>query len=200
MTSSLFENDFAVLTSHPTISGIDEAGRGALAGPVVIAAVRLNYDIPIYGLNDSKLLSSKKREELYDIITSTALDYQIVEISNQEIDHINIRQASILGFQQAYEKLSVPTFCLIDGRDIPPRLLYKAQAVIKGDRLHACIAAASILAKVHRDRLMESYSAIYPEYGFESHKGYGTEHHCRMLHSFGRCAIHRQTFKYPNCV
>jgi len=188
------------MESHPPISGVDEAGRGALAGPVVIAAVRLNYDVPIHGLNDSKLLSRNKRNELYDIITATALDYHIVEISSQEIDRINIRQASITGFELAYQGLKTTTFCLIDGKDIPSGMTHTAISVVKGDRLHACIAAASILAKVHRDRLMESYSALYPEYGFELHKGYGTAHHCMMLNCFGRCAIHRTTFKYPNCT
>ncbi len=174
--------------------GIDEAGRGALAGPVVIAAVILDYTVCLDGLNDSKLLSVRKREILYQMIIQQATAYQIVEIEAGIIDQINIRQASLLGFCKGFEALrSVADYALVDGNDLPQSI--KGESVVKGDRNHACIAAASILAKVHRDQLMRELDPQYPEYGFAAHKGYGTLRHYAALQSFGACQQHRQSFR-----
>jgi ribonuclease HII len=196
--NSLYQNDLDFKKLHPVFAGIDEAGRGPLAGPVVVAAVVLDYTIILEGLNDSKKLSATKRDKLYDQIISTAKDYSIVELDAAYIDEFNILQATIKGFEQAFSLLSSsPPFCIIDGRDTPKSLKHCAKAFIKGDSRFAAIAAASILAKVHRDRLMLSYDAIYPGYGFARHKGYGTEQHCRMIHSLGLTPIHRKTFNVP---
>ncbi len=196
--NQLNENDLKYFREKGAFAGLDEAGRGALAGPVVVAAVVLDYGKPIEGLNDSKLLSPAKREELYDLILPNALAYSIVKISPGYIDRFNILQATLLGFSTAFAKLDPQVnFCLVDGNHLPPDLKDKAQAVIKGDQLHASIAAASILAKVYRDRLMTTYDELYREYGFADHKGYGTPQHIRMIHSFGFCPIHRKSFKVP---
>lgn len=196
--SQLYENDLIYLREKGTFAGLDEAGRGALAGPVVVAAVVLDYASPIEGLNDSKLLSAARREELYGQIVTSAKAYSIVRISQGYIDRFNILQATLLGFATAFRKLDPQVgFCLIDGNHLPPDLKDNALAVIKGDQLHACIAAASILAKVSRDLIMTDYDAEYPEYGFADHKGYGTPQHIRMIHSFGFCPIHRKSFKVP---
>lgn len=169
-----------------------------MAGPVVIAAVVLDYTKPLEGLNDSKKLSHTKREKLFEQIVASALDYSIVELDAEYIDEYNILQATLTGFAMAYAKLSTtPPFCLIDGRDTPKSMKTFAHAVIKGDSLHACIAAASILAKVHRDRLMTNYDSIYPQYGFAQHKGYGTTLHCRNIHTYGLSPIHRKSFHVP---
>jgi ribonuclease HII len=197
--SKLFENDLAWLQKKGPFAGLDEAGRGALAGPVVVAAVVLDYNRPITGLNDSKLLSPAARESLFDQIKSSALAFNIVRISQGYIDRFNILQATLLGFSNAFQKLEPAVqSCLIDGNHLPPDLKHCATAVIKGDSLHAAIAAASILAKVSRDKLMTEYDAVYPEYGFADHKGYGTPHHIRMIHSFGLCPIHRKSFRIPD--
>jgi len=196
--SILYENDLRYFHLNGSFAGLDEAGRGALAGPVVTAAVVLDYAKPLEGLNDSKLLSPHQREELFQQITGTALAYAITKVSPGYIDKFNILQATLLGFASAFEKLDLPVkSCLIDGNRIPPALKDIATAVIKGDQLHAAIAAASILAKVYRDWLMTDYDAEYPEYGFADHKGYGTPHHALMIHSFGFCPIHRKSFKVP---
>jgi ribonuclease HII len=199
LTSPLYLHDLDYCNRYGQFAGIDEAGRGALAGPVVIAAVILDYSRPIEGLNDSKLIKPAKREQLYQQIIASALDYAIVEIRAEVIDEINILQASLMGFEQAFNKLQPkPSYCLIDGRDIPKSLQGIATAVIKGDQLHAAIAAASILAKVYRDRLMTECDISYPEYGFARHKGYGTKLHCRNIHSNGFCPIHRKTYHVPD--
>lgn len=178
------------------LAGIDEAGRGALAGPLVVAAVVLDYQKPIAGLNDSKQLTASVREQLFHAILNSALAIQIVESSAAEVDKVNIRQASILGFEFAFLGLEpAAEFALIDGKDLPVGLQRQADAVIKGDSLYACIAAASILAKVHRDNLMRKLDLLYPEYGFATHKGYGTVRHYAALASFGACAEHRKTFR-----
>ena len=177
-----------------TICGVDEAGRGPLAGPVYAAAVILPRGLVIDGLNDSKKLTEKKRAELFDIITAEALAYGIGSADEKEIDEINILQATFLAMRRAIAALSIrPDLALIDGnRDsdfgVP------SETVIKGDSLSANIAAASILAKVTRDRVMEAYAAQYPQYGFEVHKGYGTKRHYEALREFGPCPIHRRTF------
>jgi ribonuclease HII len=179
-----------------TVAGIDEAGRGALAGPVVIAAVVLDYDKPIKGLNDSKLLRPAFRECLYQEIMETAVDTCVIEIESAVIDQMNIREASILGFARAFKGLeSYPDHALIDGKDAPAQLYHMATAVIKGDMIHACIAAASILAKVHRDHLMEHLDRVYPAYGFATHKGYGTVKHYAALALHGACKEHRKSFR-----
>mgnify|MGYP001402610052 FL=1 len=194
----LYQNDLEFYKANGVFTGIDEAGRGALAGPVVVAAVVLNYETMIEGINDSKLLTPKKRAQLYPLIVENALDYSIVEINPAYIDENNILQATLLGFKTAFFQLaSKPQYCLIDGKDIHADLKHCAQVVIKGDQLFASIAAASILAKVHRDNLMLAYDDLYPEYGFASHKGYGTAYHAKMIHRFGLSPIHRKSFKIP---
>jgi ribonuclease HII len=176
------------------VMGIDEAGRGALAGPVVIAAVILDYQDPIPGIKDSKLISAKKRGLLSIEIKRRALAYHIVCVEAKVIDEINIRAASLKGFEMVYEALKEQApYALIDGKDRPDGIM--GEAVIKGDQLHACISAASILAKVHRDNLMREMDSIYPEYGFATHKGYATRRHYEALATWGSCPTHRLTFR-----
>ncbi len=176
------------------ICGVDEAGRGPLAGPVCAAAVILPADLEIPGLTDSKKLTDKKRRELFPVIQEKAIAYGIGFASEQEIDEINILQATFLAMQRALDQLSVkPDLALIDGNrekdfGIP------VKTVVKGDSLSANIAAASILAKVSRDNLMEEMAKSYPQYGFEIHKGYGTKAHYAALREFGPSPIHRMTF------
>ena len=176
------------------VCGVDEAGRGPLAGPVCAAAVILPPELEIPGLNDSKKLTDKKRRELYDVITAQAVTYGIAFASEQEIDEINILQATFLAMERAMQKLSPPSeLALIDGNRAKDFGL-PVRTIVKGDSLSASIAAASILAKVTRDRLMEEYDAQYPQYGFAVHKGYGTKRHYEALREFGPCPIHRQSF------
>ncbi len=176
------------------LMGIDEAGRGALAGPVVIAAVILDYQDPIPGIKDSKLISAGKRELLSGEIKRRALAYHIVCVEAKVIDQINIRAASLKGFEMVYDALkNQASYALIDGKDRPDGIM--GEAVIKGDQLHACISAASILAKVHRDDLMREMDSIYPEYGFATHKGYATRRHYEALATWGACPTHRLTFR-----
>lgn len=176
------------------ICGVDEAGRGPLAGPVCAAAVILPANLEIPGLTDSKKLTDKKRRELFPIIKESAVAYGIGFASEQEIDEINILQATFLAMQRAIDQLSVkPDLALIDGNrkkdfGIP------AKTVVKGDSLSASIAAASILAKVSRDNLMLEKAESYPQYKFDVHKGYGTKAHYEALREFGPCPIHRMTF------
>ena len=177
------------------IAGIDEAGRGPLAGPVVCACVimPLDGDKIIEGINDSKKLSEKKREELYDKIVNTALAYSIIEIDEKTIDSINILNATKLGMKKSLESLLVaPDIVLIDAVKIDT--ITPQDNIIHGDALSYNIAAASILAKVHRDRLMKKLSEKYPEYNFAKHKGYGTKEHIEALKKYGKCEIHRETF------
>lgn len=176
------------------VCGVDEAGRGPLAGPVCAAAVILPDNIEIPGLNDSKKLSDKKRRELYPMIKEKAIAYCIAFADHKEIDDINILQATFLAMQRAIDGLSVkPDFALIDGNREKDFGL-PVQTIVKGDSRSASIAAASILAKVTRDDVMDQMAAEYPSYGFEIHKGYGTKAHYRALAEFGPCAIHRMTF------
>ena len=183
-----FAEGFAV------VCGVDEAGRGPLAGPVCAAAVILPRETVIDGLNDSKKLPDKKRRELYDIITERAVAYGIAFASEQEIDEVNILQATFLAMERAMEKLSVrPQLALIDGNRAKDFGL-PVRTIVSGDALSASIAAASILAKVTRDRLMEELDGEYPQYGFAVHKGYGTKRHYEALREFGPCPIHRRTF------
>ena len=176
------------------ICGLDEAGRGPLAGPVCAAAVILPEHLQIPGLNDSKKLTDKKRRELFPVIQEQAVAYGIGLASEQEIDEINILQATFLAMRRALEQLTVrPEIALIDGnRETDFGLPVKT--VVKGDSLSANIAAASILAKVTRDNLMMELAQKYPEYGFEIHKGYGTKAHYEALRTYGPCPIHRKTF------
>lgn len=189
----LYENE-AMSSGYDIVCGVDEAGRGPLAGPVFAAAVVLPKDTIIEGVNDSKKLSEKRREELFDVIKSTALSYSIASASEQEIDNINILNATFLAMKRAVDGLTVkPNIALIDGNRLP-QLEMEAQAIIKGDSLSMSIAAASILAKVSRDRFMLKMADKYPEYEFQRHKGYGTKLHTEMLKKYGPCAIHRKTF------
>lgn len=177
------------------ICGVDEAGRGPLAGPVCAAAVILPRDLEIEGLNDSKKLSDKRRRALFDIITEQAVAYGIAMVDEKTIDEINILQATFLAMRRAVELLSViPSLALVDGNREPDLGVIPVQTIIKGDSRSANIAAASILAKVTRDRFMEEQDAIYPQYGFAVHKGYGTQAHYAALREFGACPIHRRTF------
>ncbi|MDY4509169.1 MAG: ribonuclease HII [Candidatus Faecousia sp.] len=178
---------------HP-ICGVDEAGRGPLAGPVCAAAVILPEHLQIPGLTDSKKLTDKKRRELFPIIQEQAIAYGIGLASESEIDEINILQATFLAMGRALEQLSVrPALALIDGnRETDFGLPVKT--VVKGDSLSANIAAASILAKVTRDNLMPELAQQYPEYGFDIHKGYGTKAHYEALRTYGPCPIHRRSF------
>ena len=176
------------------VCGVDEAGRGPLAGPVCAAAVILPPELVIPGLNDSKKLTDKKRRELYDVITAEAVSYGIAFASEKEIDEINILQATFLAMARAMEKLTPqPELALIDGNRAKDFGL-PVRTIVKGDSLSASIAAASILAKVTRDRLMEQYDEAYPQYGFAVHKGYGTKRHYEALREFGPSPIHRMTF------
>ncbi len=174
--------------------GLDEAGRGPLAGPVFAAAVVLPQDLVIEGLNDSKKLSEKKREALFDTICARALDYAVASASEKEIDRINILNASLLAMRRAVDSLRrKPDFLLIDG-NVARGFSIPARAVVKGDSLVPAIAAASILAKVSRDRYCVKLDRQYPEYGFAKHKGYPTALHYESLERFGPCDAHRLTF------
>ena len=176
------------------ICGVDEAGRGPLAGPVCAAAVILPPDCVIEGLNDSKKLSEKKREALFDVIKDKALAYSIAMASEKEIDEINILQATFLAMKRAVDSLSIkPDYILVDGnRD--PMFVTDTELVVKGDSLSASIAAASVLAKVTRDRFMLEIDKKYPQYQFSKHKGYGTKLHYEMIAEYGISDVHRRTF------
>ena len=176
------------------ICGVDEAGRGPLAGPVFAAAVILPFGIEIKNLNDSKKLSEKVRERLFDEIIDVALAYGIASSDHDEIDKINILNATFAAMNRAIEKLSVgPDIALIDGNR-NSGICNKSICIVRGDGKSASIAAASILAKVSRDRMMIEMAKKYPEYGFERHKGYGTRLHFEKLREHGPCEIHRKTF------
>ena len=175
-------------------AGVDEAGRGPLAGPVVAAAVILDPESPIEGLNDSKKLSALKRERLFVEIQKKALAFSITKASVAEIDEINILQASMLAMQRAVASLSVaPAEVRVDGPHCPD-LAMPVSGIIKGDQKDAAIAAASILAKVERDRIMVEYDQSYPQYGFASHKGYPTASHRQALEAHGVSDIHRRSY------
>lgn len=176
------------------IAGVDEAGRGPLAGPVVAAAVILDDKNPIRGLADSKKLTALRREKLFDEIRAKALCCSIAEASVEEIDRLNILQATMLAMRRAVLGLRLkPTKVLVDGNRIPT-LEVLAEAIVKGDSLVPAISAASILAKVHRDRWCVEVDALFPQYGFAGHKGYGTSEHMAALREFGACPHHRKTF------
>lgn len=176
-------------------AGCDEAGAGCGASDLLVATVILDPKNLIKGLNDSKKLTEKKREELYPEIIEKALDYCIIHISPQEIDKINIFQARMEGFRRAIAGLKKVDYAIIDGNKIPEFLAVDTDYLIKGDEKLACISAASILAKVTRDRLMIEQAKLYPNYGFEKHKGYLTKYHLEALNKYGPCEIHRLTYK-----
>lgn len=176
------------------IAGVDEAGRGPLAGPVVVAAVIFEKGKELPAVNDSKKLSAKQRGLLYDEIISCAKKYSIVELSAEEIDSLNILQATHKGMRCVIKKLGIAEFALIDGLPVP-NMPVPSRAIVKGDGKSASIAAASILAKVYRDKIMDKYSEVYPHYGFAVNKGYGTKKHLEAIKKYGPCPIHRKTFE-----
>lgn len=177
------------------MAGVDEAGRGPLAGPVVAAAVILDDLSPIKGLADSKVLTALRRERLYDEIRAKALCCSVAEASVEEIERLNILQATLLAMRRAVEGLRLkPQLVLVDGNRLPV-LPMRAEAIVKGDSLVPAISAASILAKVHRDRWCAQMDQAFPQYGFAQHKGYGTAAHLAALHLHGACPQHRKTFR-----
>ncbi|MCF0126985.1 MAG: ribonuclease HII [Pseudobutyrivibrio sp.] len=187
-----FEHKYEL--TYPNIAGIDEVGRGPLAGPVVTAAVILPKDCEILYINDSKKLSAKKREELYEEIMGKAVAVGIGMSSEARIDEINILQATYEAMRQAIGELAVAPDLLLNDAVTIPGVDIKQVGIIKGDAKSISIGAASIIAKVTRDRMMEEYDKIYPEYGFASNKGYGTAEHIEALKKFGPCPIHRRSF------
>ena len=185
----------AVNSGFSCICGVDEAGRGPLAGPVCAAAVILPEGAVIEGLDDSKKLTEKKRERLYDIIKQTAVAYSVAYGTLEEIETVNILEATYLAMNRAIEGLSVkPDFALIDGNRVPRGIKIPCETIVKGDSKSMSIAAASVLAKVTRDRLMLEYDKKYPEYNFKKHKGYGTKEHTELIKQYGPCEIHRLSF------
>lgn len=176
------------------VCGIDEAGRGPLAGPVYAAAVVLPFGTVIDGVNDSKKISEKKREYLFDVIKEKSVCFNIAFATAEEIDDVNILNATFLAMKRAVQGLKEsPDFALVDGNRLPS-LDIPCAAIVKGDSLSKSIACASILAKVERDRFMKRESEKYPQYFFEKHKGYGTKIHVEALKKYGPCPIHRKTF------
>lgn len=190
----LFEHDSEYRKKYPVVCGVDEAGRGPLAGDVYAAAVVLSDGTLIDYLNDSKKISESRREKLYDEIIEKADAYCIATSSVAEIDELNILNAAMLAMKRAVEGLGIiPDIALIDGNRLP-ELDCHAECIVKGDAVSASIAAASVLAKVARDRYMREIAEKYPQYAFEQHKGYGTKLHCEMLKKHGASEIHRKTF------
>ena len=188
-----YENKY-ISQGKKLICGVDEAGRGPLAGPVCAAAVIMPEGLIIEGVNDSKKLTLKKREKLFDIIENEAVCYSVAFASASEIDEINILNATHLAMNRAVEGLEkAPEVVLVDGNSLP-KWYYNSEAIVKGDAVCHSIACASILAKVSRDRLMLLEAEKYPQYSFEKHKGYGTKVHVQALKEYGPCPIHRKTF------
>lgn len=184
----------AELKGYKAICGVDEAGRGPLAGPVCAAAVILPPDTVIDGVNDSKKLSEKKREALFDVIKETAVSYCVAYASVEEIESINILNATMLAMKRAVEGLDVKAdYAMIDGNKMPP-LDIDGETIIKGDAKSMSIACASILAKVSRDRILYEYAMEYPQYQFDKHKGYGTAVHREAILKYGPCPYHRMSF------
>ena len=185
----------AVSSGFNTVCGVDEAGRGPLAGPVCAAAVILPEDTVIEGLDDSKKLSEKKRERLYDEITEKAVAYCVAYGTLEEIESVNILEATFIAMNRAIDGLKVkPDFAIIDGNRVPKGIKIPCATLIKGDSKSMSVAAASILAKVTRDRLMLTYDEKYPQYNFKKHKGYGTKEHTELLKQYGPSPIHRLSF------
>lgn len=192
-TLPLFQFDLELKNKYNLIAGMDEVGRGPLAGPVVTACVVMPYDKMIEGVYDSKRLTAKKRDELYDKILSTAIDYAITLESEKVIDEINILQATKKSMLHSYHSLKIkPDLLLVDAVNLDVDC--ETKGIIKGDCTSYAIACASIIAKVYRDRMMEEYAKQYPVYDFASNKGYGTKKHIQALKQFGKCPIHRDSF------
>lgn len=190
----LYENE-AINSGFDVVCGVDEAGRGPLAGPVYAACVVLPKGKIIEGVNDSKKLSEKKRNMLYDKIIDECLCYSIGTASEKEIDEINILQATFLAMKRAVDGLEIkPDIALVDGNRDPKFENIKVETIVKGDAKSMSIASASILAKVSRDRYMLEMAEKYPQYHFEKHKGYGTKLHYEMIEKYGICEIHRKSF------
>ena len=188
-----FEKE-ALAKGYKSVCGVDEAGRGPLAGPVCAAAVILPEGVIIDGVNDSKKLSEKKRESLFDIIREQALSYSIAYATVDEIEEINILTATMLAMRRAIDGLDIKAdYAMIDGNKIPP-IDIDAECIVKGDAKSMSIACASILAKVSRDRLLYKYAEEYPMYGFDKHKGYGTKVHREAILKYGPCPYHRKSF------
>ena len=188
-----FEKE-ALAKGYKSVCGVDEAGRGPLAGPVCAAAVILPEGVIIDGVNDSKKLSEKKRESLFDVIREQALSYSIAYATVDEIEEINILNATMLAMRRAIDGLDIKAdYAMIDGNKIPP-IDIDAECIVKGDAKSMSIACASILAKVSRDRLLYKYAEEYPMYGFDKHKGYGTKVHREAILKYGPCPYHRQSF------
>ena len=193
-TMDLYSFELSLAGDRRPFCGVDEAGRGPLAGPVCAAAVILPSGIVIPGLDDSKKLTAKKRDELYDIICDKALSFAVAFASVEEIETLNIKGATYLAMDRAIAELDpVPALALVDGND-RNTLAVPAIKVVKGDSRCASIAAASVLAKVTRDRFMLDMDELYPQYGFAAHKGYGTAAHYAALREYGPCPIHRPTY------
>ncbi len=189
-----YENEIKA-RGYTAVCGVDEAGRGPLAGPVFAAAVILPYDCEIEGLNDSKKLSEKKRELLFDIIKEKAIAYSVAQASVEEIEEFNILKATFLAMNRAIESLPVAAdFAIVDGNRIPDNIGVDCQTLVKGDSKSMSVAAASILAKVSRDKLLLEYDKQYPQYNFKKHKGYGTKEHYEAIKAYGICEIHRKSF------
>lgn len=185
----------ALLRGFNCICGVDEAGRGPLAGPVCAAAVILSPDTVIEGLDDSKKLTEKKRESLFGVIKEKAEAYAVAFGTLEEIEQFNILEATFMAMNRAVESLPVKAdYALIDGNRVPKNIKIPCGTVVKGDSKSVSVAAASVLAKVTRDRLMLEYDEKYPQYNFKKHKGYGTKEHIELLHKFGPCEIHRLSF------
>ncbi len=185
----------ATENGYSFVCGVDEAGRGPLAGPVCAAAVILDQGIELEGVNDSKKLSEKKREALFDVICENAVAYSIAFASVEEIEEFNILNATYLAMNRAINGLKVKAdFALIDGNRVPKDIKVNCQTVVKGDAKSLSIAAASILAKVTRDRLLLEYDKKYPEYNFAKHKGYGTAEHMEAIRKYGMSEVHRPSF------
>lgn len=192
--TDLFETE-ARRCGYRLVAGLDEAGRGPLAGPVVAAAVILPCRCRLAGLNDSKQLTATERERLYEEIRQRAVGVGVGQASEREIDAMNILEATRLAMGRAIQALpSAPDYLLLDAIELPA-IPFPQRAIIKGDTLSVSIAAASIVAKVTRDRLMDGYHRQYPQYNFQAHKGYGTAEHLRMLAAYGPCEIHRRSFR-----
>ena len=194
-STALYAFDDEVRTGHGCFAGVDEAGRGPLCGPVCVGACILDPEKPIPGVNDSKKLSEKKREALYWEITEKALAWNVAFIGPEEIDRVNILQATMEGMCEAVEGLAVvPNFVLVDGNRVPAALMMPAQYVIKGDGTSASIAAASILAKVSRDRYMKELDKQFPQYQLAKHKGYPTKLHYELIAQYGIQPFYRRSF------
>ena len=193
--SELYLYDKALKTDFPLLCGVDEAGRGPLCGPVCCAAVVLRDDFVCEEINDSKKISEKKREKLFDVIIENAVSYSIVFVDPKTIDEINILNASLSGMKQAVKQLNLtPDLVIVDGNKVPPEIEVETKAVVKGDAKSLSIAAASILAKVSRDRYMEKLHEQYPQYRLDKHKGYPTKLHYELIAEHGIQDFYRRSF------